>query len=92
MDKTKVVMCSVRDRGYSPIVGSVTWSCEKCGAGVWIAPTGIAMVEAGDTMVYCIHCGLKSVEETDGDIMPPTPEQLEELRKQEAVDRARENN
>lgn len=86
MEKTKVMMCPPAKECVFPVVGSKVSRCEKCNVEVRIAPTGLAMVEAGDTMIYCIPCGLKSVEETGGEIAPPTPEQLEELRKQQIID------
>jgi hypothetical protein len=78
MEKTKVLMCS-RVGDIRPVYGSLVGRCEKCKVHVWIAPSGVDMMRAGDMMIYCLACGAKSVEETKGDVMPPTERQMSEL-------------
>ena len=67
--------------------GSHARRCTDCGRSVWVAPSGLALLnERSNVLVICklrVHgCGLESVPEDEREtiFLPLTPEQLRELR------------
>ncbi len=71
--------------------GSIKDKCSECSRDVWIAPTGQKYVKEKGFVVICIPCAVRKDKEAQDkgerptNLMPPTPEQIEEVRR--AIDK-----
>lgn len=66
------------------VPGSVVRTCRRCGREVWVAPTGVAMLETRAALVECVFCALRSMRAAKArgepvTIESMTPEQRREL-------------
>lgn len=89
-DGPPIIIC-VRTEGVEPAMGSVEIR-GACGHDLWIAPSGLKIVEETGARPMCSACGLESVKEApEVRLHPPNPEQIAEITLELLNDFARPN-
>jgi len=75
-EEVDYLICSTT--GY--VLGSITAACHRCNCEVSIAPSGQGMLAENPRLLpICIHCAAGDLEFSDHEVMPPAPEQMEEI-------------
>jgi uncharacterized Zn finger protein len=79
-EDTVIVVCGLFGPNERMIPHSILLHCQNCGAGVSVAPTSQQLLAENSTnsMVLCMTCGMKHLEETGTPVQPPTAEQITE--------------
>jgi len=82
VEEQELVVVSNRVGDADPIPGSAVGSCRECGAHVHLSPATLALtgVPAWEVPALCVQCALPDLAAPGVAIMPPTPEQLREVR------------
>lgn len=63
------------------VPGSVKVKCSICGELVWLSPSSLSFLHSDPEIeTLCMECGSKRVEAKPGEIQPPTPAQLDEIK------------
>jgi hypothetical protein len=62
------------------IPGSKLYDCTRCGAQLWLAPTGQKVLKDGKTMPVCLNCMAELADDGKVDDMTLAPGAKEELR------------
>lgn len=76
---TDCIACVPVDAPGIVAVGSTRARCSDCGAGVWIAPSGVRMVAEKGLVIVCIPCVHKRMAaDPNPKIQSITPEQAVE--------------
>ena len=69
-----------KERPYVP--GAVVRECADCGRPIWVAPSGQKMEREQGAEVACFECAEKRMkEDPESKLQPPTPEQIEEIKR-----------
>jgi hypothetical protein len=80
-----VLMCVPIAELAEPTIGSTRQFCELCAEPVWATPASIAYAASSGlrVMFACTDCatGLIRMDGDRAEIMPPSPQQLDELRR-----------
>jgi hypothetical protein len=65
------------------IPGSVHKACQRCESLIWASPATLASIRGVKHGFLCMECALflRSQEQGESEVMPPSPEQIEELRR-----------
>lgn len=78
MSALKVLVCRTVEELPQPFVPSVRCKCAECGVGVWVSNSGRAAV-GDDAKLLCVQCGYELATDEETRIVPPTPEQADEI-------------
>jgi len=76
-DDTVRLVCLTASDHAPHVPGSVRKQCYSCGEDVWVSPASMEI--AASLEFVCMECAPFAMEGVD--IMPPTPEQLWEVRR-----------
>lgn len=82
-DPLQVVCLRVRGSENELIVpGSVFKTCWRCENQVWTSPATLASIRTVPHRFLCMECArvLSAQEGEETEIVPPSPEQLDEIR------------
>jgi hypothetical protein len=67
--------------GKAPVAGSSKRECEKCGVAIWVSPATLAGIAKFPKKKFmCVDCVSKEAQDDLPEFMPPTPQQIDELR------------
>lgn len=77
-DRPKL-LCRTVESGEAGVPGAMQRWCELCAATVWVSPSNLAKVDAGDMDVQCTTCGLEAALLQKDSYFTLTPEQEGEL-------------
>jgi hypothetical protein len=70
---------SMEGRGLVAI-GSVEASCAECGTAVWVAPSGLALMEEKGAQPTCLRCVANKVAaDDDVEVEPMSEKQIAEM-------------
>jgi hypothetical protein len=84
-DVLAVVCLRVTTARGGPVVrGSVKKACCRCESLVWTSPATLRSIPQGKFAFLCVECARTLAEQSDEEtkIVPPSPEQIEEIREQ----------
>ena len=80
--RREVLVCPPTSAGPSRVAESTPACCADCGQGVWVAPSGRALIQRLELTILCRLCVER--HQAEGETvtrMPLQPEQLEERRR-----------
>jgi len=77
MDETIRLVCLPASNHAPHVPGSVRKPCYSCAEDVWVSPASMAI--AASLEFVCTTCAPYAMD--DPRFMPPTPEQLREVRR-----------
>jgi hypothetical protein len=79
-----IIVCQSREMtsrlGLSVVSGSVLHPCTRCRTPVFVSPATISVLEAGARPV-CLDCAVRYEHLELRDMVPPSPEQLSEVKR-----------
>lgn len=79
--KPASVLC-VRDSSPPAVPESTREHCVECGHGVWVSPATRLAVHNHRVFFVCLPCAPTLADDgIELQVQPPTPEQLDELRR-----------
>jgi hypothetical protein len=66
---------------HEVVRGSVAETCAKCDAGIWLAPSTLAMIRAhaGPAVALCVECFWVEWQKAPGEVLSPSAAQRQEL-------------
>ena len=81
-EERKVIIClPVEDDPERYIVpGSVEANCCDCGVGVYVSPSSRKVQESGNSIIVCMKCGLRRLEQEKEPKFKMVPGQDKEIR------------
>lgn len=79
-EKTILICMRVTHPGYR-VQGSLRVQCADCGELVSVSPSGwLVLHDSPGAEIVCVECGLKRMLAEPGEISPPSPVQLDEIK------------
>lgn len=80
MSDDRVLGCARVDTAGAVASGSVKRVCQDCGAAVWVAPSGVALIAREGVVPTCMRCVAERVrKDPEPKFVGPNAQQLAEI-------------
>ena len=78
--ESNLVCVRVKELSVCPVEGSWIERCRDCSVPVWVSGSGLRAAGGEAVKIVCLQCARKDPEFLES-LQPPTPEQLDEIRR-----------